>query len=366
MDPFRALQQPTGALYEEASQMAVLDGHLALAQIMSRGQWLAQSAQLSISPFGPDAADGVLPQLHFPEQHQLDIWGPASSSSTQSPVLSAFSDWSGKDLEGTPTSVASSVSGSVTSTPVRMGPLQHAAPLSPCSSPILCWAALTQKPAGGPPPAQQQALPSQMMPCSSTPTARRCLCAALASSPAPAAADAAARPDTAAGCSTPRGSMIPPVLPPPPAPRAPRPTARLLPLDPPPAAAEAASGPGSSGASLCAQHSMGGPSRLQQWLSQMELKLAVPAGNTASILADACPPAPKASLAGAPCLLPACLLACLLTVLFYACSQCCFMLACITACRSAADECTWQLQVSWCSSQRMCLGPTGAPAPADR
>lgn len=346
--------------------MAVLDGHLALAQIMSRGQWLAQSAQLSISPFGPDAADGVLPQLHFPEQHQLDIWGPASSSSTQSPVLSAFSDWSGKDLEGTPTSVASSVSGSVTSTPVRMGPLQHAAPLSPCSSPILCWAALTQKPAGGPPPAQQQALPSQMMPCSSTPTARRCLCAALASSPAPAAADAAARPDTAAGCSTPRGSMIPPVLPPPPAPRAPRPTARLLPLDPPPAAAEAASGPGSSGASLCAQHSMGGPSRLQQWLSQMELKLAVPAGNTASILADACPPAPKASLAGAPCLLPACLLACLLTVLFYACSQCCFMLACITACRSAADECTWQLQVSWCSSQRMCLGPTGAPAPADR
>jgi hypothetical protein len=252
--------------------MAVLDGgHVAVAHIISRGNRLAMSGCLSVSVFGPDPAYAMCPPLSLEQQ----LWQAHCMSGT--------------DLHNsTPIHSAGPLSGPGS---VQYLNVPSAAPpgaaMSPFGSPSPAWAT----PVIGPPhassftasPAQEQWVSSITHPgalsCSS-PTwapcadlqqqqaagmplpARRSLSVALSSS---SSADAEE-------CSTPRGQMIPAELPAPDAPRAPRPTARLLmPRE---------------------SHS-----RLQQWLNGMELKLAVPAGPSApgSHHFEGPPQAPKAT-----------------------------------------------------------------------
>lgn len=229
------------------------DGHFALAQLVRNGQRVAQSGQLSISSYGPEPLLLCTSSMHLEQQ----LWHglPAPSS----PVLHRASLVGSSDWHGIQASVGDQLS------TFSSGAGQHTAPHSPCS-PTLSWA-----PSPGPQmsPAHQQPRNDTHLSCSTPdssscqkPAACRCLCAALHSS-SPAAAAATQESDENEGCSTPCANMIPSVLPPPGAPRAPRPTARAL-LSARPFAGS------------CAHYSTEGRSRLQQWLDQMELKLAVP------------------------------------------------------------------------------------------
>jgi hypothetical protein len=198
------------------------------------------------------------PSMHL---HGQQLWHhglPAPSS----PVLNRASLMGSSDWDGSQESFGDQRSA------YGSGVGQHTAPHSPCS-PTISWA-LSHGPEMSPAQRQlrndAQAQSSCSTPDSSScqkPAACRCLCAALlvhSSSPAAAAAQES---DEEEECSTPRKNMIPSVLPPPGAPRAPRPTARaLLPARP--------------FAGSCAHFSTEGRGRLQQWLDHMELKLAVP------------------------------------------------------------------------------------------
>lgn len=276
--------------------MAVLDGgHMALAHIISTGNSLAMSGCLSVSTFGLDVADAIYPPVSCDQQ----LWQAHCMGSTDlhSSTLNhsagplsgygsvQYSDMPSAAPPGAVTSPFGSPSPAWATT--LIGPHASAFPASPaqeqryistanpgtlsCNSPT--WASCADLP-------QQQQQQAARIPL----PARRSLSAALSSSST----------DDADECSTPRGQMIPSVLPAPGAPRAPRPTARLLmPSEP--------------------------RSRLQQWLNGMELKLAVPQGPTAYAVSngprgDSCssleglegpPPAPKATSGTYPARRPA-------------------------------------------------------------
>lgn len=240
----------------------LLEGHLALAQIVSRGHRLAQSGNLSISAYGPEPVSLFAPAM----QPQQQLW--QSLPAPSSPMGSLISGADSTDLCSSPAYSAGQYSafGSAASSPARTAELS--CPCSPVS-----WAPVIGLEM---PPAQQQLSCATSESICDTPAARRCLCASLHDS----SAAAGVQEEDAEECSTPRASIIPAVPPCPGAPRAPRPAARaLLPELP----------SGSSG--HCAHLSMEGRTRLQQWLNQMELKLELPAGPSAPPT-DACA-APK-------------------------------------------------------------------------
>lgn len=304
------------------TQMSLRDS-IALEHILCRGQRLAQSGQLSIS-----LAGGAATTTHGDEQHLL-VFSPAAAGAHHQQPTSCWTHQHHQQQQETCSPVCDSFMGSSTDLLANNG--SPALSLGCCGSP---WgsvasydlgvgvkeACYTAAPALS--PARQQLLDAHSQRLvgaaprhSKLPAARRCLSKALDYCSSSSSSENDSRSSCSSPrvvratdhvvqqqedeedeeeCTTPRAAIMPPaaVRSPPGAPR--RPAARTLALDTLPSLSAvmlaasrtpgtAAGAPGTAARSTrsSALAAADSRSRLQQWLKQMELQLAVPPSSPA-------------------------------------------------------------------------------------